>query len=321
MINTDVKILRDLVKEKLPASLVIPEHDHMGHHYRYVPTNQVYDSVTTKSGILDNPRLKRWAANLAVDYIDRNWNIIATSKNRADHYKAAVLAHEDELQDAGGIGTQGHGAIERWLKRWIETGTQPDDIRKFIIGEDARLWAITRSAEMFANDFHMIPIASELLVASPRHGFAGTLDCLAILLKEKAPGNQELEGFGTHTCDWEHFTDRSLKAKCWKCHLCERIVEPVFALVDWKTSNSIDKPEYAMQVSAYWQALAELTGLRPKELIIVRLDKDKAKYEVVRIQDRVSAFRAFKHVTKVYDWMNNGISKLLPYSPKKEVFL
>lgn len=313
--------LRALVKEKLPASLVIPEHDHLGHHYRYLPTNKVYDSVTTKSGILDNPRLKRWAANLAIQYIDRNWNVIASSQNREDHYKAALLAHEDELEDAGDIGTQGHAAIERYLKRWIDTNIQPSDICKFILGEDARLWAIARSAEMFISDFGMIPLASECYVASPRHEFAGTLDCLAYLLKEKTPGKQELPNFGTHTCEWGEPTQRALRARYWQCPHCERVVEPILAIVDWKTSNSIDKPEYAMQVAAYWQALQELTGLRPKEIIIVRLDKEKAKYEVMRVQDRHAAFRAFKHVTKVYDWMNNGVSKLLPYSPKKEIFL
>lgn len=317
----DVLELRAMVKEKLPTSLVIPEHDHMGHHYRYLPTNKVYDSVTTKSGILDNPRLKRWAANLAVQYIDRNWNVIASSHNKEDHYKAAVLAHEDELHDAGDIGTQGHQAIERYLQRWIDTNIKPADIRKFILGEDSRLWAITRSAEMFINDFGMIPIASEIFVASPRHEYAGTLDCLALLLKERSPGTKAM--FGEHQCieSWGEPTEKSLRAKYWQCSECGRVVEPVFAIVDWKTSNSIDKPEYAMQVAAYWQALVELTGLRPKELVIVRLDKDKARYEVMRVQDRPAAFRAFKHVTKVYDWMNNGVSKLLPYSPKKEVFI
>lgn len=315
----DVLALRALVKEKLPSSLVTPEHDHRGHHYRFLPTNKVYDSVTTKTAILDNPRLKRWAANLAVQYIDRNWNVIHNASNREDHYKAALLAHEDELQDAGDIGTQGHGAIERWLNRWIDTNEQPNDICKFIIGTDARLWAIARSAEMFANDFQMIPIASELYVASPKHEYAGTLDCLAVLLKEINPGIKEM--FGSHKCDWGMPEARAYKAKYWQCSHCKKIVEPFLSIVDWKSSNSIDKPEYAMQVAAYWQAVMELTGLRPRELVIVRLDKDKAKYEVMRLQDRPSAFRAFKHVTKVYDWMNNGVSKLLPYSPKKEVYI
>ena len=282
--------IRAIIAEKIPSGIVNPEHDEYGHKYRHMPTNQLFASVTTKTGILANERLKRWAAKLAVDYIDKNWDII-TPDNKVSHFKAATLNHEDELQDAGGIGTQGHDVVERYLNRWMETGERPDDIRRFIIGEDARLWAISRSAEQFCIDFDVIPIASELLVASEKHKYAGTLDSLMLIRQ----GNKH-----------------------------------VFALVDWKTSNSVDKPEYAMQVSAYWQALNEMTrrnpklartGLMPKELIIVQLDKYKKKYKVVKIVSRPDSFRAYKHVCKVYDYLHNGVSKIYPYSPKKERFL
>lgn len=276
--------IRRRIAEHVPADLVTPEHDEYGHKYRHVPTNQVFSSVTTKTSILDNDRLKRWAAKLAVEFIDNNWERINDLKptEREPYFKAAVLNHEDTLKDAGDIGTQGHGVIERYLLRWIETGKRPDDIRKFIIGEDARLWAIARSAERFCIDFDVIPIASELMVASIRYKYAGTLDSLMMVKK----GDKY-----------------------------------IFAIVDWKTSNSIDKPEYAMQVAAYWQALYEMTGLRPSELIIVQLDKDKMKYNCARVVERPKSFRAFKHVSAVYDYINDGVSKIYPFSPKKETFL
>lgn len=310
--------LRKIVKEKCPDNLVLPEHDHTGHHYRYLKTNKVYDSVTTFMGILDMPRLKRWAANLAVEYLDRNWNII-NKENKEDHYKAALLAHEDVLSDAGDIGTQGHEAIERYLKRWIKTNVQPPDIRRFILGEDSRLWAITRSAEMFINDFEMIPIAAEINVASEKHEYAGQVDCLAILIKEIEPAPVE----PSYKCNHSYDTAKTKKyrSRYWQCSECGRIVEPIFSVVDWKTSNSIDKPEYAMQVAAYYQALKEMTGLNPKEIVIVQLDKKKAKYNVVRVYNRPNAFRTFVHITKVYKWLNDGITKLYPYTPKKDVYL
>ena len=313
--------LRKIVKEKCPENLVLPEHDHTGHHYRYLKTNKVYDSVTTLIGILDMPRLKKWAANLAVEYLDRNWDVI-NKDNRKDHYKAALLAHEDVLNDAGDIGTQGHEAIERYLKRWIKTNIQPRDIRKFILGEDSRLWAIARSAEMFINDFEMIPIAAEVNVASEKYEYAGQVDCLAVLIKEVEPGNMELFE-GGHKC-FNHYDNahtKKYRARFWQCGECGRVVEPIFSVVDWKTSNSVDKPEYAMQVAAYFKGLYEMTGLRPKEIIIVQLDKHKAKYNVVRVQNVPAAFRAFVHVAKVYGWLNNGVTKLFPYTPKREVYL
>jgi hypothetical protein len=279
-----VSHIRKTIAERIPPELVVPQHDEYGHKYRHVPTNQVFSSVTTKTAILDNERLKRWSARIAVEYIDRNWQIINSSKTeeKERHFKAAVLAHEDELKDAGDIGTQGHGVIERYLNRWIEKGEQPDDIRRFIIGQDARLWAIARSAEKFCKDFDVIPVVSELRVCSIKHKFAGTLDSLMLVKK----GDKY-----------------------------------IFAIVDWKTSNSVDKPEYAMQVSAYWQAFYEMTGLRPSELIIVQLDKDKMKYNCVRVIDRPKSFRAFKYVCQIYDYINDGMSKLYPFTPKREVFI
>ena len=307
MIN--VQEIRKIVQEKCADNLVVPEHDHTGHHYRYLKTNKVYDSVTTLNGILESKRLKRWSANMAVQYIDRNWNII-NKDNKNDHYKAAVLAHEDVLHDAGDIGTQGHKVVEKYLLKWIETDRKPEDIRKFIVGTDSRLWAITRSAEMFINDFEIIPIAAEINVASEKYEYAGQLDCLAILIKETKQGSK---AFCKHNYG-------KFRSKYWKCSECGRIVEPVFSIVDWKTSNSIDKPEYAMQVAAYYQAFYEMTRLRPKEIVIVQLDKYKAKYKVVRVNNRPQAFRTFAHVAKVYKWLNDGVTKLYPYTPKKDIF-
>lgn len=279
-----VSRIRTTIAERIPENLIVPQHDEYGHKYRHTPTNQVFSSVTTKTSILDNERLKRWAARVGVEYIDRNWDVInACSRlEREAHFKAATLAHEDELKDAGDIGTQGHGVVERYLNRWIETGERPDDIRRFILGQDARLWAIARSAEKFCIDFDVIPIVSELRVCSLKHKFAGTLDSLMLVRK----GDKY-----------------------------------IFAIVDWKTSNSVDKPEYAMQVAAYWQAFYEMTGLRPSELIIVQLDKDKMKYNCVRVVDRPKSFRAFKQVSNVYDFINDGVTKLYPFTPKKETFI
>ena len=310
----------DIIAKKVPQGLVIPEHDHMGHHYRYKKTNQVFDSVTTKAGILDMPHLKKWAANQAVEHLDKNWNNI-TRANRKDHYKAAILAHEDVLKDAGNVGTQGHEAVDRYLQQWLDTKQRPTDIRDFIIGEDSRLWAITRSAELFMSEFEFIPIATELFVVSEKHEYAGQVDCIAFILKELEPGKEAYKEFykpGTFPCDHEYDVFRQ---RHWRCKHCQRIVTPMLSIVDWKTSNSVDKAEYAMQVAAYYYAFREMTGIKPDQCVIVQLDKYKAKYNVVRIQNPTSAFRAFNHVGKVYGWLNDGVTKLYPYTPKDEIYI
>lgn len=302
-----VENIQQLLSAKIPANLVVPEHTIDAHYYRHTVTNQLLASVTTKCGILDSPHLKKWAANLAVEHIDKNWDII-TPQNKADIFKAAVLAHEDQFHDAGDVGTQGHGIVEEYLKEWMATGVRPADIRTFIKGTDVRLFAITRSAEMFCRDFDAVPIASELFVCSLRHRFAGTLDSLMLISrvieKGKTPGCQH---------DYWSVPEKLYHERCMKCD--QKIVKE-FALVDWKTSNDIDKVEYAMQVSAYWYALWEMTGLKPKHIIIVRLDKKYAKYEVMRVVNKVTAFRAFKNAAKVWEWLNDGEEKLSPLRPR-----
>lgn len=301
--------IRELIAAKIPANLVVPEHTSEGHFYRHSETKQVYASVTTKCGILDNPHLKKWSARLAVEYLDQHWQQV-TPDNKNEFYKAAIMAHQEEFEQAGDIGTQGHGIVDTYLGEWMKSGVQPKDIRTFVTGEDYRLYAITRSAEMFCNDFNVEPVASELFVCSTKYRFAGTLDSLMMISRVIKLGD-------THCAhDWWQ-TNTGARSGRHECIKCGRSIIKEFALVDWKTSNDIDKSEYAMQVSAYAKALYEMTGLKVKHIIIVRLDKNQAKYEVVRVASPAKAFTAFCHTAKVWEWLNNGEEKLPPLRPRQ----
>lgn len=321
-----IEQIQQIIEEKIPRNLVVPEHTMDGHFYRHVPTNNLFASVTTRCAILEAPHLKRHAANMAVQYMLRNLDALARhpanasavieyEQTKSRIINGAVLAWQDELNDAGDIGTQGHGIVENYLNDWIRNKQQPKDIRSFIKGEDARLWAIARSAENFCNDFNVIPIVSEKFVCSLKHKYAGTLDSLMMVERVLKPsenscklGEHKYYGIGNKLYELE-------------CFLCQKKIVLELALVDWKTSNSIDKVEYAMQVSAYWWALFEMTGLRPKHIFIVRLDKDKAKYEVLKVMDRPLAFRAFMHASRMFDWLNDGREKLAPIVAKERIML
>ena len=129
------KQIKEIIHEKIPNGLIIPEHSEDGHFYRHTPTDSLLHSVTTKSSILDNsPHLKQWAAKMAVDYIDKRLYEI-TPDTKDDIYKAAQMAHRDIFQDAGDIGTTGHGFVEDYLTEWLDTGKRPEDIRTFIKGD------------------------------------------------------------------------------------------------------------------------------------------------------------------------------------------
>lgn len=317
--------IKEVIATKLPDNTVVPEHDDYGHFYRDTRVNERYASVTTKTGILDMPHLKKWAASEAVKLIDKNLHIITHPDVKRDKveeiYKAAVMAHNDILQDAGDIGTQGHEAIEEYLGKWMEHGEQPADIRSFIRGTDYRLAAITRSAEQFCRDFNVVPLASELRVASNRFKYAGTLDSLMMIPRIIKVGDKNDVRASKVKCGhrWWNYTSRNPNRE--QCDWCGARREWELTLVDWKTSNSVDKPEYAMQGAAYWYALKEMTGLAPTDIIIVRLDKTQMKYDVVRISNRVEAFRAFKHVCKVYDWLASSSKKVVPLYPKTKIYV
>ena len=328
--NLTVEQIQSVIKDKFLPGLVVPEHTSDGHFYRETVQNVVYPSVTTKAGILDAPHLKKYAARLAVEHLDKNWDNI-TPENKESFYHAAIMAHQDVLEDAGGVGTEGHHVIEKYLVDWMRSGKRPNDITKFISGEDVRLHAITRSAQKFCIDFNVVPIASELLVVSHKFRFAGTLDSLMMVARPIKKGNGSCDNqpgmFGEERKPHEFYGSANpLRWNEMNCNHCGLQVVLEFALVDWKTSNSIDKVEYAMQVSAYNRALWEMTGgkdggLRVKHIFIVRLDKEFAKYQVMKVVHYPSAFRAFAHCSKVWDWLNDGTEKLTPLIQKERISL
>ena len=323
MTAKSVEEIQAVILQKIPKGRIVPEHTETAHFYRDTQTGNKFASVTTKSGILDAPHLKKWAARLAVEYYTANANSVTDIEKLKG---SAILAHQDQFQEAGDIGTQGHEIIEEYMNQWLISKRKPQSMRKFLYehrsqGRDTRLHAIARSAEMFFNDFFVEPIATELLVASNRHGFAGTLDALGmvgLVTKEGVPSPEQLNESGKCPHSLWLLSRSQLKYECIHCGM--QVIKK-FCLIDWKTSNSIDKVDYAMQVSAYYQALWEMTGLRPKEIIIVRLDKNKAAYEIRRVVNRVAAFRSFKQLSKVYDWLSETGEKLEKFPPKKRTSL
>lgn len=319
-----IEHIKERLAQGIPKGIVVAEHNEKGHFYRHVPTNLLLPSVTTKSsGILDNPHLKKWAARLAVEYIEKNFDPNIPESSVSNLKDAAILVHQDEFEDAGGVGTQAHKVIENYLNDWIATGERPSkDITEYITVDDARIWAITRSAIKFMEDYSAIPIASELLVANvteKTQKYAGTLDGLMLVIPPQGPCSQQSLPGQPNTHVWGHrSTTNPLKMECGNCGLK---ADYKFALTDWKTSNSIDKPDYAMQVSAYWEALKKMTGLKPKLLLIIRLDKKQAKYEVRQVLNHGVAYNAFKRVAAVYDWLNDTSPKMVPMNQKEIINL
>lgn len=295
--------IQAILKEKIPEGLVVPAHDERGHHYRHTPSGKVFDSVTTQmSGVVDSPHLKVWSAKLAVEYFHEQIIVNGGIQNLdIDKVKSsAILVHNDQFESAGAIGTVGHLAVENYVIEWMKTGKQPTELERFISGTDSREWAILRSAIEFFNDYHFLPVATELLVCSEKDGHAGTLDCLGFII---VPDRKCTQENGKHDFMWVSSSKDWRKRLCLHCGVKATYQ---FALIDYKTSNSIQKkPTYCAQVSAYNASLRQLTGLKTDLLVIVRFDKKQAKYEVLKVSDPVDSYKAFKQMQKLSAWLKS----------------
>lgn len=86
--------------------------------------------------------------------------------------------------------------------------------------------------------------------------------------------------------------------------------EGELTLVDFKTSNAIDKISYAMQVIGYSKFFTFMTGIVIPKHKIIHLSKEYDKYDVYRILFPATAWKAFKAICTVYDWMYSRIDKV-----------
>lgn len=79
--------------------------------------------------------------------------------------------------------------------------------------------------------------------------------------------------------------------------------EGKLTLVDFKTSNAIDKINYSMQVAAYLYFFKYMTKLPLTRAKIIHLSKESDKFEVYNVKNISTAWKAFKCICGVYDWI------------------
>ncbi len=257
--------IKQIIKDKVEG--VWEEcHDATGHRYRNTITKVVVRSVTTKiSSVISKPHLIKWAVKMGIEWlcIDDRLDRLKNKIWRDELISGAQLAYTDIRDNAGGIGTQAHKAIERYINEWDALGVIPKDIRRFTKPTDSSsAIASMRAAEKWFRSQDIIPIATEILVGNDKYS-AGQLDFLCLL-------NGEL------------------------------------TLIDHKTSNSIDKEGYSMQIATYKYFFEEMTGLIIKKSKILHLSKDYDKFSIWLVKNMPSAYKAFKSVCFLYDWKYNN---------------
>lgn len=86
--------------------------------------------------------------------------------------------------------------------------------------------------------------------------------------------------------------------------------EGQLTLLDLKTSNAVDKISYPLQVAAYVYFFKYMTKIPLSRAKIIHVSKDCDRFDVYTIKNMSTAWKAFKAVCTLYDWIHDKKPKI-----------
>lgn len=189
----------------------------------------VIDGTSSKSNLIG------WAANMAVDFIEQNAEVldvidpsgheadkpvvVTIYKTNSEALKEARTAYAKKRDKAGQKGTDTHALVEDAINLCLK-----NNAGKFMPGADYGVTPFTNWA--LENDVQFI--AAEQRLYSEAHGFAGTCDFVAI-------------------------------------------VDGKLTIGDLKTYPKMWSADAFIQMGAYSVAWTEMTGERPEQSVVVKM--------------------------------------------------
>lgn len=287
---------RDIIHSKFPSGTVIADHDTTGHWYRIPHINARYPSVNGRIHIFKEEGLSDWRMNKALEYVFANWKDF-TDENVMTHIGNAEQQSVTEFKDAGDIGREIHDYREQIFSKYIDSGeyiAKFDDIIP-VEKQDIRAVSAMGALQKFVEDYQYESIVTEMFLYSEELKLAGTLDDIGIISTVVRKGEPACE----HVMVGTHCVKCPLK---YKKELC---------LMDLKSSNQL-KPIYWIQVALYYYMFQRLTGLRPKSVFILKLDKNNRSYKVEFIKNISRVVRIAKLVLRLsdsIDWIKESRKK------------
>ena len=110
--------------------------------------------VTTVLSVISKPALIQWAANMAVDYVQNNFeSTIYNQPEKWDAFlKEARYAHRKKKDKAGDWGTLVHKAVEEWIKNKVEPKLEESQQKAF---DNFKLWAKENKIEFLESEKHV----------------------------------------------------------------------------------------------------------------------------------------------------------------------
>lgn len=263
----------DIINAKVRGK-IIPCHDEFGHHYKFVETGEIVDSVTTKN-IMNKEHIAAWAVGLAIEFLEQGDRFDRLKgPDREAIITGAKYKHTDVRDEAGDVGTAAHTVIEFYINDWIYTGIRPASIMKYIPeGMDPRAIASVRCAENALIKEEVTPVACELLVGIPGIS-AGTLDLLVL------DKNGRLWLY-----DWKTSNQMDI------FYVCQTSAYRKFLMHMVKEGRKY--------------------GLYIHGIKIIKLDKFSNRPKIYNIPNMDVGYRNFLYNHYLYDWKNNGIEKFV----------
>lgn len=236
--------LREIIAQALPPGTIIPRHTADKHFYFVPATGQTYSSVTALFDTLRERSFEELGKKRAIEYVRSHFHEF-TMENIDDHLVTAGLVHRNNFESAGHIGTYIHECRARYFEQWIATGYRPADVLAFI--DPTRPDIRATSALLGLQDFCIKEQYIPIVTELP-------------LYSDKLKLGGSLDDFGMIGGD-----------------LGETV------MLDVKTSNALHD-RYWLQVSTYDAMFQERTGIKPKHLMILKLDKENRSYKTEYIK-------------------------------------
>ncbi len=271
---------------------VVPKHTQDAHFYEYM--GEVYPSVTGITGLPDKPYLINWHVKVALD------NLMAKLDAGQELNSLDIAMEYDTgkrlMNSLAETGTIAHNALEEYCNELIKN----KGMAALMQLENPAANSSFIAGAKFIDDYHVIPVYPELLVASAKQKTAGTLDLLAWVAEEVLPPQ-----VATPQREYWQVMKNGKEFVC--IHSGKRIRYNL-AIVDWKTSNSIVKPEYVMQPAVYRQCLIDYAGVAVSKMYVVRLDKHDTTYQVEEVERPMAktALKVFKTLSSAKEALENN---------------
>lgn len=243
--------------------------------HKYTVNGVVLPSVTQIIGVLDKPALPWWGQRIGVQGVQQlRSNGVEIPWDDTDGIVKLLTEKKitvNHVRDSGGKrGAGAHTALERWMVN----GTPPNPLA-FPGAERGYVQGLARALIALRPEV----IASEVMVASVTHGFAGRLDLIARI-------NPTAE-------------------------LCEKLELDAGAIVlgDLKTAKDIYPDQHFPQVEAYEGANIECGSLPTDARIVIQLGAD-GTFKVAR---SYATFEDFLGIKAAFD----ALARIKAAKPRK----